>query len=97
MTTVKIDPILKPLIPTFLENRQKDILDLKTAISAGDFEAIRIIGHNFRGSGKGYGFTLITDLGTTLEEAAQSQDMSTIESTVSELADYLDNVEPVYE
>lgn len=97
MTTVKIDPILEPLIPKFLDNRQQDILDLKVAISASDFEAIKIIGHNLRGSGKGYGFAPITELGTILEEAVQAQDIATIESTVNELANYLDNVEPVYE
>ena len=97
MAIVKIDPILKPLIPKFLDNRQQDILDLKAAISASDYEAMRIIGHNLRGSGKGYGFAPITEMGTTIEEAVQAQDMATIESTVNELASYLDSVEPVYE
>ena len=97
MTTVKIDPILEPLIPKFLENRQQDILDLKAAVSTSDYEAIKIIGHNLRGSGKGYGFAPITEMGATLEEAVQAQDIATIESTINELASYLESIEPVYE
>ena len=97
MATVKINPILKPLIPDFLANRKTDIEELKAALQQNNFEAIRITGHNLRGCGRGYGFNPITDLGEVIEKAATNQDSSAITSALAELTEYLDNVDPVYE
>ena len=97
MATVKINPILKPLIPDFLDNRKADISEIRTALGRQDYEAVRITGHNLRGCGTGYGFVPITEIGQVIEQAAKDQDLATIEKATGELADYLDSVEPVYE
>jgi HPt (histidine-containing phosphotransfer) domain-containing protein len=97
MAIVKINPILKSLIPDFLDNRKADINAIHSALGQQDYEAIRITGHNLRGCGSGYGFVPITELGETIEQAAIQQDNAVIQQATSELSNYLENVEPVYD
>ena len=95
-TVVQVDADLEELVPNFLNNRRHDILELQEALSKGDFEAIRVLGHSLKGVGGGYGFDAITDLGAIIETAAQSQNRPEIELTVSQLATFLDCVEVEY-
>ena len=95
--TVKIDPDLEELIPGFLENRLKDVSNLKSASSSGDFETMRSIGHSLKGVGGGYGFAMITQLGADIESSAKTNDINRINQCISELSDYLQRIEIQYE
>lgn len=95
--TVKIDRDLEDLIPGYLERRQEDISSIKNACGAGDFENIRILGHSMKGSGGGYGFDRITEIGRQIEESAKNKDSAAILAHTGELAEYLSRVEIVYE
>jgi HPt (histidine-containing phosphotransfer) domain-containing protein len=94
---VHVDPDIADLIPGFLENRHKDIKTMGEAVTQGDFEAIRILGHSMKGAGGSYGFDAITDIGKSLEQAAIAKDSGVIKKSVQELSAYLDRVEVVYE
>ena len=52
-----------------------------------------ILGHNLRGSGGGFGFQAITDLGAGLEQASEDTDVDGARKLLSELSSYLDSVE----
>jgi len=93
---VQVDVDLEDLVPMFLNNRKREIPELQEALSRGDFEAIRVLGHSLKGVGGGYGFDAITDMGAVLETAAKSQDSPEIEQTLSQLATFLDCVEVEY-
>lgn len=95
--TVKIDPDLEDLIPGFLENRLKDVTNLKDASSNSDFEVLRSIGHSLKGVGGGYGFAMITQLGADIELLAKANDISRIRQCISELEDYLQRIDIRYE
>ena len=97
MIKVKINPVLKPLIPDFLDNCKADIRKLESALANSDYETLKTTGHNLRGCGNGYGFFPITDLGTIIEQAAAEQDAAAIENAVNELAHYLNDVQPVFQ
>jgi HPt (histidine-containing phosphotransfer) domain-containing protein len=101
MTTEKIqvtiDPDLEDLIPGFLENRRKDVDKMKEALTAGDAEALRSVGHSLKGVGGGYGFDRISELGAEIEVFAKAGDLESIKSRVDDFADYLEHVEVVYE
>jgi len=72
--TVTVDEDLQDLIPGYLENRRKDAEELQKALARSDFEVIRVLGHKMKGSGGGYGFDEISEIGRALEDAAkQSQ------------------------
>nr|CRH06259.1 Conserved protein of unknown function. Containing Hpt domain [Candidatus Magnetococcus massalia] len=100
MTTpipVVIDQDLEDIVPGYLENRQKDIKDLNKALEEGDFQTASVLGHRMKGSGAGYGFDEITEIGKTIELAAKASDSSAIAEGVSRLVDYLERVEISYE
>jgi hypothetical protein len=90
---IRVDPELASLIPGFLENRRKDVTLLLAAVQTGDFETVRILGHSMKGSGGGYGFDGITDIGGDIEVAAKHRDPLAIRTHVEALAWYLARVE----
>jgi HPt (histidine-containing phosphotransfer) domain-containing protein len=94
---VKIDRDLEDLIPGYLKRRQEDIAAIRSACDAGDFENIRILGHSMKGSGGGYGFDRITEIGKLIEESSKNKDTASILAHTDELADYLSRIEIVYE
>ena len=94
---VYVDSTLMELIPGFLDNRRDDITTMDGAVEQGDFETIRVLGHDMKGSGGGYGFDGITDIGQSLEQAAKDQDQTEIRKLVQELVNYVERVEVVYE
>jgi HPt (histidine-containing phosphotransfer) domain-containing protein len=94
---VHADPEIADLIPKFLENRGKDIVAIRGALSAEDYDAIRILGHSMKGAGGGYGFQGITDIGKVLEDAAKIKDAQTIRKGIEDLTIYLNSVEVIYD
>ena len=94
---VQIDPEIEDIVPMFLQNRRDDVESLLKALEQGDFETIWILGHTMKGSGGGYGFDGITEIGQCLEHAAKDRSSRGIKRLVEELASYLHRVEVVYE
>ncbi|WP_459863257.1 Hpt domain-containing protein [Endothiovibrio diazotrophicus] len=94
---VVVDADLEDIVPGYLENRRKDIVEIGAAVEAGDFESIRVLGHRMKGSGGGYGFDHITDIGFALETAAKGSDAEAIRTQIDDLRDYLARVEVTYE
>jgi len=94
---VKVDRDLEDLIPGYLINRDNDIKIMADKCAQGDYEGIRILGHSIKGSGGGYGFNRITDIGKEIEESAQAMNREGIGKGIDELADFLRRVKVVYE
>jgi HPt (histidine-containing phosphotransfer) domain-containing protein len=93
--SVRVSGELRDLIPRFLANRRKEIARLREAVTKGDFEEARRIGHILKGAGGGYGFDEITRLGAEIERnAARGED---IRGLVEELAEYLEFVEVTFD
>lgn len=97
MPSLTLDSDLEPLIPGYLERRQEDLATLQSAISDGDFSVIQGIGHNLKGSGAGYGFDDITDIGDGLELAGKASDAANAMSLVQRLGEYLQSLDIRYE
>ncbi|MBP7231852.1 MAG: Hpt domain-containing protein [Syntrophaceae bacterium] len=95
--TVIIDEELEDLIPGYLENRRQDIALILSALERNDFETIRAIGHKMKGSGGGYGFDRITEIGRDLEAEAKRAINRDIQERIHELRDYLDRVQIVFQ
>ena len=85
--------ILAEQIPAYLENCRHNVIVMQEALDRADFEAVTILGHNLRGSGGGFGFQAITDLGAGLEQASEDADADGARNLLSELSSYLDSVE----
>jgi HPt (histidine-containing phosphotransfer) domain-containing protein len=93
---VQVDPDLEDLIPGYLQNRRQDMEAILQALEKQDFETIRILGHTMKGTGGGYGFDAISEMGRALEEAAKTRDTQAIKRELASLLDYLEAVEVVF-
>jgi CheY-like chemotaxis protein len=92
-----VDTDLKDLIPEYLEERQNDMTRIQEAMKAQDYETVRILGHTLKGSGGGYGFDPITEIGAHIEGAAKEANEEEIEKWNNKLSDYIQNIEIIYE
>jgi HPt (histidine-containing phosphotransfer) domain-containing protein len=93
---VYVDEDLQDLIPGYLENRKRDVARLTSALDNADFQTIRTIGHQMKGSGGGYGFDRITEIGRALEEAAGRSLAEDIRKQAAYLQDYVDKVQVIF-
>ncbi len=94
---VRIDAELQDIVPLFLENRRTDVVKLTSALSAGALNEVHSIAHNLAGTGAGYGFDEISQIGYAMCHAIRIGQLENLPSLISRLADYLDAVEVIYE
>jgi PAS domain S-box-containing protein len=81
----KVEQISKAIAarrPAYLTNRRLDLTKMRDALAAGDFAAIQSIGHNSKGTGAGYGFPEIGNLGSVIEKAARAQDTEGLQDAI---------------
>jgi CheY-like chemotaxis protein len=93
---VRVLASLATLVPGFLEGRRRDIVAIAAALERSDYDSVRIVGHNLKGSGAGYGFNRITEIGASLEQAAGRRAPEEIRARSVELVRYLDGLHVVY-
>jgi signal transduction histidine kinase/HPt (histidine-containing phosphotransfer) domain-containing protein len=91
---IAIPPEFEDLAPDYLGRRRQELSELRSALAEGDFKRLRTLGHNMKGSGRGYGFPAITRIGAGLQEAAEGEDAGRSERLVAELEGFLDLAEP---
>ena len=87
---------LETLIPRYLARRREEVARLRASLEAGDYEALRLIGHSLKGSGGGFGFWGLTDIGARIEKAALAADAGALESLLAEHADHVERLQVVY-
>ena len=90
-----ISSAVSGLVPRFLQGKRADLQRLKDALDEGDFETIRILGHNMKGTGNGYGLPAITEIGRNLEAAAKESAASGIQCQIATLSQFLDQMQGV--
>lgn len=95
--TIIIDRELEEIVPGYLENRRKDVTNIRQSLEKGDMEAIRTLGHRMKGSGAGYGFAMITEIGRAMEIAAKEDNVEKILQGVNELESYIQRVRVTYQ
>lgn len=88
----RIDPDLEELMERFFINSKEDTVKMQEALDAGDYETLARLGHTAKGTGYGYGFRGMGDIGLDLEMAAKQQDVQASQAHVDRMTFYLDNV-----
>ena len=73
----------------YINHTSKELDKINNNLDLDSLEAIRIFGHNIKGSGGMYGFNEITNLGLQIEIAAKASDLDSIKSSLSELGTFL--------
>lgn len=93
MITMDIaDPFARQLMARYLANRESDLHRLKNALSKEDFRSAQVIGHNMHGSGSSYGLDLVSEIGQKIELAAENADSDRLESLISQLHLFIDDL-----
>ncbi|MGE3724333.1 MAG: ATP-binding protein [Candidatus Sericytochromatia bacterium] len=87
-----VDPDIAELMPQFIENRQKDVKELKQFLELQNFKELGRLGHSMKGSGTAYGFPRLTALGEKIQEAGHKAEKEKIYSFIVELESYLTQV-----
>ena len=95
MILIQVEPHLKNLLPDFLERRRADVDSMKAFFDQGDYEAIRVFGHNMKGIGGSFGLEGLTDIGRALELAALNNRIGEMEGLLDNLLDYINSVQVV--
>jgi len=90
---VTVDRDLEDLIPGFMERRREDTHKLRAAVADNDLKTVRITGHSMKGTGGGYGFTGLSEIGANIEAAAKAGDLDAVRAHLDTLVDYLARVE----
>lgn len=73
---VKTDPSFAELVTQFVEGLGERLANMDGAIRAADFERLRVAAHQLKGSGGGYGYSILTELAGGLEKHAKSMSMT---------------------
>ena len=94
---VVVDKDLEDLIPQFLARRHTEVEMLREALAAANYDQLKLSGHSMKGTGGGYGFDGISEIGADLEVAAAAADVSGIATAIDKLVDYLERIDIVYE
>jgi HPt (histidine-containing phosphotransfer) domain-containing protein len=92
-TTEYISPDLEELMERFFASSRKDLDLMRIALDAEDYPTLVRMGHTAKGTGYGYGFRGMGDIGLELEAAAVQRQSSQCRALVERLARYLDTVQ----
>ena len=77
------------LVPHYLASKAQQIEEARTALASRDFGPIRRFGHNLKGTGRGYGFPPIEEMGREIERAAAEADADRIASQLDALHQFV--------
>lgn len=83
------DPFAKRLMAHYLGRREADLELMRAALAGGEFDRIRVTGHNLYGSGSAYGLDRVSELGNLLEQAAIARNSAQVRDVIDTLDAYL--------
>jgi HPt (histidine-containing phosphotransfer) domain-containing protein len=95
-TTIVVRPpkgLTRELVHEYLEGCQKDLSSVKADLAKLSFECARFCGHQMKGAGSPYGFPILTQLGSAIEQAAIRKDTAELEDLIIRTETYLSRVE----
>ena len=91
--TVQVDKDLEDIVPNFMKNRNKDIIELRELLAANDYSSIEKIAHKVAGSSGGYGFNELGKIAKEIEKKAMASETDSIPSLVKSFQEYVENVQ----
>lgn len=88
----EINDEVRALIPKYLASKPAQIEEARNCLASKDFDGIQRFGHNLRGTGTGYGFPRIGEIGKEIEQAAVKCDETTIARELEALYEFVTHV-----
>ena len=80
------------LIQEYIQSLKEGLSALEENIKKQDFESIRFYGHKLSGSGGTYGFPVLSEIGSKIEDAAESNDIGSIRELFERLSGEIRNL-----
>ena len=93
---VSVDAVIEELIPEFLKRKRRVISQWNDLLERGDYGALANLGHDLDGTSGAYGFTAISEIGHSLQLAAEKKDHKEAQRLVEEYSSYLSRLRVVY-
>lgn len=88
-----IDPGLEDLMERFFASSNQDLVKMRATLEREDYESLARLGHTAKGTGFGYGFKQMGEIGQNLERAAREKNRADCAEQVQQMEHYLANVE----
>jgi len=85
----------QPLISEYLQHCRSDLVQLKAALTAGEYETARRLGHQMKGTGKPCGFPELTQIGRSIQWAATKRAAIELDSRILRLEACLNKIDLV--
>ena len=89
---VRVPADIEDLIPTFLENRRRDVESLREAVPADNWSFMQRVGHGMKGTGGAYGFDEISKIGAAIEASSKMENRQALIEAIDQLVSYLDRL-----
>ena len=86
---IEVPPGLEEHAKKYIERRRGEIPVLNDLYARADFQQMRALAHNIKGTGASYGFPELTRIGGELEDLAKRSDAPAIGEQLGALSRYL--------
>jgi CheY-like chemotaxis protein len=93
LDVVVVNAELASIVPKFISNVRRNPPAIAAALARGDFDTVRSLGHNMKGTGGSFGLPQISAIGDQLERAAKEQDADAVRTITAQLVQFLDSVD----
>ncbi len=89
---VEVTRELEDIVPGYLERLGGTITKLEELVQSAQLDEVKKLGHNLKGSGGGYGFARISELGALIEQAGKDNDAGAAARSIAELKNFASRV-----
>ncbi len=93
---IKVSIDLEDILPKYLENRRKEVDELKAFLTSKDLDSLKTRGHRLAGNAPSYGMEALGSLGVKIERDVQNNDLTNMEGYIQEIENFLNTVEIEY-
>ena len=93
---VAVEEGMEDVVPGYLEKRRREVAVYAAALAQHDFDSIRNMAHKMKGTGSGYGFPVLTELGGVMEKAALNKDATHLRESLRRLEVYIESIDLKY-
>lgn len=77
------------IMAKYIERRKRDLEDCLSCLARNQFEDIERVGHQLKGNGATFGHPELSSIGKKLEQAAQVQDIETLQTALKEFSQWV--------
>lgn len=90
--TIVVDSTVADLVPSYLANRRKDLVEMLRLLDLREYKGIQRMGHNMKGSGTSYGMPEVSQIGSQLEAAGAARDDERVLQLRGELQLFVESI-----